>query len=296
LPSEEVYVLTRRQFLESAEVVCSGAALIAADALAAKPLAWPKPIGLEILTVRASYAKDPADTLKKVGAAGYREVEIPTDIPAATLLGYLRAARLTALSTYADAPKDVDAWKRTLDQVYPYGFQFIVVGDNARMDDDGWKRRAELFNQCGTLAKQASLQLCYHAHFQEFAPVGDTSGYDIMLARGDTGLLKFEMDVFWATYAGQDPVAYFQKYPGRFPLLHIKDFKAGFPTGTVALNPYRNGLNPFAPVGQGRIDWRRIFAHAKQAGVEHIFVEQDRCDGDPFGAIKTSFDYLKRLR
>lgn len=287
--------LTRRQFLENAGGVCASAAFIGADAWAAAALAWPKPIGLEILTVRTAYTKDPADTLKKVGAVGYREVEIPTDIPAATLLGYLRAGHLTALSTYADVPKDADAWKRTLDHVYPYGFRFIVVGDNASMKADAWKRRAELFSQCGTLAKQAGLQFCYHAHFQEFAPLGDTSGYDIMLVHGDTGLLKFEMDVFWATYAGQDPVAYYQKCPGRFPLFHVKDFKAGFPTSTAAF-PYKNGPNPFAPVGQGRIDWRRIFTHAKQAGVEHIFVEQDRCDGDPFDAIKTSFDYLKDLR
>ena len=71
------------------------------------------------------------------------------------------------------------------------------------------------------------MQFCYHAHYHEFARVDDTSGYDIMLRRCDPELLKMEMDVFWATYAGQDPLDYFQKHPGRFPLLHIKDFKRG---------------------------------------------------------------------
>ena len=116
-----------------------------------------------------------------------------------------------------------------------------------------------------------------------------------MLKNCDPQLLKFEMDCFWATYAGQDPVQYFEKYPGRFPLLHIKDFKPGFPTSTSSF-PYDNGPNPFAPAGKGRIDWARIFAHAPQAGVRHIFVEQDRCDGDPFEAAQTSFAYLKNLR
>jgi sugar phosphate isomerase/epimerase len=289
-------MLTRRQFLDrTAQVTAGGALAAASKAWGASPLAWPKPIGLEAYTVREEFPKDPAGTLKKVGAVGYREIEIPTDIPAATLKGYLRDANLTAPSTYLDSPKDVEAWKKTLDQAHPYGFRFIVVGDNPTLDADAWKQRAALYNQCGTLAHGAGMQFCYHAHFHEFAPLGDTSGYNIMLTECDPKLLKFEMDCFWATYAGQDPVAYFQKYPGRFPLLHIKDFKTGFPTSTSDF-PYDSGPNPFAPAGQGRIDWKNIFAHAHQAGTEHIFVEQDRCDGSPFDAIKTSFDYLKNLR
>jgi len=293
-------MLTRRQFLEkTVEGISLGAAAVAtiagAEAWGAGQLAWPKPIGLEIYTVRQAYAKDPAGTLKKVGETGYREVEVTTEVPAETLKGYLRAANLTAPSTYPEAPKDIDDWKRTLDHVHPYGFHYIVVGDNPKMDADAWKRRADLFNECGKLAQSAGLQFCYHAHYHEFAPLNGASGYDIMLTHCDPKLLKMEMDVFWATYAGQDPIAYFQKYPGRFPLLHIKDFKRGFPTSTSDF-PYDSGPNPFAPAGQGRIDWRKIFAHARQAGVQHIFVEQDRCDGSPFEAIKISFDYLKNLR
>lgn len=289
-------MLTRRQFLEKTIYgVSAGAALTASEILAAGQLAWPKPIGLETYTVRDDFAKDPAGTLKKVGATGYREVEVPTEIPAATLERYLRAAGLTAPSTYPEVPKDIESWKKTLDDVHPYGFRYIVVGDNPQMDAEAWKRRAELFNECGRLAQHAGMQFCYHAHEHEFARVDDSSGYDIMLTRCDPELLKMEMDVFWATYAGQDPLNYFQKHPGRFPLLHIKDFKPGFPTSTTSF-PYDTGPNPFAPAGQGRIDWVKIFAHARQAGTEHIFVEQDRCDGSPFEAIKTSFNYLKNLR
>ena len=289
-------MLTRRQLLEKAvRGIPVGAALGGLQAWGAGQLAWPKPIGLELYTVRDEFAKDPAGTLKKVGAVGYREVEILAEIPAPRLKGYLSAANLTAPSTYPEAPKDVESWKKTLDQVHPYGFRYVVVGDNPTLDGDAWKRRADLFNQCGRLAQSAGMQFCYHAHYHEFAPLGDTSGYDIMLERCDPKLLKFEMDCFWATYAGRDPVQYFQKYPGRFPLLHIKDFKSGFPTSTSDF-PYDTGPNPFAPAGQGRIDWKKIFAHAPQAGVRHIYVEQDRCDGSPFEAIKTSFDYLKTLR
>jgi sugar phosphate isomerase/epimerase len=170
-----------------------------------------------------------------------------------------------------------------------------VVGDNPRLDIDAWKRRADLFKQCGTLSLDAGMQFCYHAHFNEFAKQGDTCGYDIMLANCDPKLLKMEMDIFWATYAGVDPLHYFQLHPGRFPLLHIKDLYKG-----VAVNPHEdppeNGPNPFAPVGQGKIDWVKIFAHVGEAGTEHIYVEQDRCNMPPLEAIKISFDYLKSLR
>ena len=289
-------MLTRRKFLEkTVQCIPAGAAVCASKTWGAGRLAWPKPVGLEVYTVREEFAKDPAGTLKKVGAVGYREMEIATEIPVATFKGYLAAANLTAPSTYIDVPQDIESWKKTLDHAHPYGFRYIVVGDNPRLDADAWKRRAELFNECGRLAESAGMQFCYHAHFHEFAPLGDTSGYGIMLTRCDPKLLKMEMDVFWAVYAGQDPIAYFQKYPGRFPLLHVKDFKPGFATSTSDF-PYDSGPNPFAPVGQGRIDWVRIFAHASQAGVQHIFVEQDRCDTSPFDAIRTSFNYLKNLR
>jgi sugar phosphate isomerase/epimerase len=289
-------MLTRRQFLEkTVQGVSAGAAITASETWGAGQLAWPKPIGLEVYTVRAEFAKDPAGTLKKVGATGYREMEISTAIPAETLKGYLRAANLTAPSTYDRTPKDIESWKKTLDHVHPYGFKYIVVGDNPRMDADAWKREADLFNECGKLAQSAGLQFCYHAHYREFATTDGTCGYDIILKRCDPKLLKLEMDIFWAYYAGQDPVDYFQKHPGRFPLLHIKDLKPGFPTSTTDF-PYHEGPHPFAPAGQGRIDWVKIFAHARQAGVQHIFVEQDRCDTDPFEAIKTSFDFLKNLR
>jgi sugar phosphate isomerase/epimerase len=289
-------MLTRRQFLENTvRSISAGAALGAAESWSASQLAWPKPIGLELYTVREEFAKDPAGTLIMVGAAGYREVETSIEIPASTLKTYLSAAHLTAPSTYLGVPEDVESWKKTLDRAHPFGFRYIVVGDNPRLDAEAWNRRAELFNECGSLAQGAGMQFCYHAHFHEFAPLGDTSGYDIMLARCDAKLLKMEMDVFWAVYAGQDPIAYFQKYPGRFPLLHVKDFKPGFPTSTSDF-PYGSGPNPFAPVGEGRIDWAKIFAHASQAGAQHVFVEQDRCDSSPLDAIKTSFHYLKNLR
>lgn len=287
-------MLTRRDFIGSA---VGGIAMTAASSNlwpADRP-AWPGPIGLELYTVRKLFANDPAGTLKQVAAAGYKEVEIGPGVKPADLDRDLRAAGLSAPSGYFESPKAVEDWKKSVDQAHGYGLSFIVVGDNPTLDAEAWKHRADLYNQCGTLAKAAGLQFCYHAHFRELAKTGGTTGYNILLNRCDAKLVKMEMDVFWAMYAGVDPVPYFQRYPGRFPLLHIKDLRKGY-AGSTTDDPAESGPNPFVPVGRGGIDWKRIFAHASQAGAQHIFVEQDRCDAPPLESIKISYDYLKALR
>jgi sugar phosphate isomerase/epimerase len=289
-------MLTRRGFLEKALAgVAVGAATAAGDVWGAGRQAWSGPIGLELYTVREMFAKDPAGTLKKVAAVGYRQVEIGPGVAAPKLKNDLLAAGLAAPSGYFESPKILEDWKKTLEQAHAYGVRYAVVGDNPHLDAEAWKRRAELYNQCGSLAEQAGIQFCYHNHFREFERVDGTTGYDILLAQCDPKLLKMEMDIFWASYAGQDPLTYWRHHPGRFPLLHIKDIRKG-----VAINPHESpndsGPNPFAPVGQGRIDWLRIFAQVGAAGAKHVFVEQDRCNLPPLEAIKISFDYLKSLR
>jgi sugar phosphate isomerase/epimerase len=289
-------MLTRRNFLGSALGGIAAASGVGdRDLWAAGRLAWPGPIGLQIYTVRALFAKDPAGTLKQVAAAGYKEVELSLTVKPDLLNPELRATGLTLPSGHVGVPKTIEDWKKTVEVAKSYGLHYLVVGDNPRLDAEAWNRRADLFNQCGTLSLAAGMQFCYHAHYNEFASIGKTCGYDIMLTRCDPKFLKMELDIFWITYAGADPLHYFRLYPGRFPMLHIKDLYKD-----VAVNPHESpadeGPNPFAPVGQGKIDWPKIFAHAGEAGTKHIFVEQDRCNMPPLEAIKISFDYLKNLR
>ena len=288
-------MLTRRGFLGKAIAGLATSAALARNQAWAAELAWPKPIGLELYTVREQFAKEPAETLKQVAAIGYKEVEFSPDIKPAALRRDLQAAGLTAPSSYFEMPKNIEDWKKSVDEAHNYGVQYIVVGDNPRLSAEAWRRRADFFNQCGRTSLAAGIHFCYHAHFHEYARVDGTTGYDIMLTHCSPKYLNMEMDIFWAIYAGADPLHYWRHYPGRFPLLHIKDITKG-----VKINPQEpppdNGPNPFAPVGQGRIDWRRIFAHVHEAGAKHIFVEQDVCTLPPLESAKISFDYLKNLR
>ena len=287
-------MLTRRNFLGVVGGIAAGAAMPIRDAWAAGQLAWPGPIGLEMYTVRDKFAKDPAGTLKAVAAAGYKQVEIGPGAKSGALSEDLRAAGLTAPSGYFQEPKTIEEWKKSVEQAHGYGLQYIVIGENPKLDAAEWRRRAEFFNRCGEVSQQAGIQFCYHAHFHEFARVDGTTGYDIMLKECSPKLLKMEMDIFWVTYAGADPLRYWRLYPGRFPMLHIKDLRKGvtihhqqMPTAAA---------NPFAPVGTGTIDWRRIFAHVHESGAKHIFVEQDRCNLPELQAIKISYNYLRHLR
>lgn len=287
-------MLTRRDFLgKTVGGVAIGAAAASEGVWSEGRLAWPGPIGLELYTVRELFAKDAAGTLKQVAAVGYKQVEIGPGAKPETLSADLRAAGLTAPSGYFDVPKTLDDWKKTVEMAHSYGLAYMTVGDNPVLDAETWKRRADLFNECGKLSLAAGIQFCYHAHFHEFAPLDGTDGYDIMLTRCDPKLLKMEMDIFWVTYAGKDPLPYWRRYPGRFPLLHIKDMRKGI---EIHHQEDPSGQNPFVPVGEGRIDWRRIFEHVHEAGAKHIFVEQDECDGPPLDAIKISYDYLRKLR
>ncbi len=290
---------TRRDFLgRTLAGVAAAASAASQQTRAAGEIAWPKPIGFQVYTVRDPFAKDPKSTLKKVGAIGYREVDLgalPPGVSIAAVKSDLAAASIKPVSDYLELPKTADDWKKSVEVAHAVGASYIVTGAADHLDADGWKRLADLFNECGKLSADARLQFAYHNHIREFEPQGDTCGYEILLKRGDPKLVKFEMDIFWMTYSGADVLDYWRRYPGRFPLLHVKDLRKG-----ITVNPREfppdNGPNPFVPVGQGQVNWPSIFAHVGQAGTKHIFVEQDRCDGSPFDALTTSFDYLKNLR
>ena len=115
--------------------------------------------------------------------------------------------------------------------------------------------------------------------------MGDTTAYDYLLTNTDPKLVKFEMDLYWFANAGQDPIAWIKKHPGRYPMWHIKDMEAktdGKPKGQTC------------EVGQGVIDWKSIFAHKAAAGVDYVFVEQEQYRKPVFECIKISADYMKK--
>ena len=250
-------------------------------------------IGLELYTVRGALDEDFPGTIARVAKVGYKEVELAQffahfpefNPPAKRARQILDANGLVSPATHvpysALSPENLP---RVIEASGVLGHAYIVNPsiDRAVLEQpDGWKRAAETFNRAGEATRKAGIQLAYHNHFVEFKPLADGKlPYDVLLEETDPKLVAMEMDLGWAHFAGADPLAYFARYPGRFPLVHVKDF-----THDRAMTD----------VGRGEIDWKAIFSKADAGGIEHYFVEFDN-PKDPFQTIEASYAYLEKLR
>lgn len=263
-------------------------------------------IGIQLYTVRDAMKTDFEGTIAKVAATGYKEVEFagyfdhsPKDIRA-----ILEKDGLAAPSAHVTYEQVQNKWPETLEAAHTVGHQYLVcpwIDVSQRTAPDGWSKAAALFNQAGETAKKAGIQFAYHNHsfeFEKYDSIGGKLAYDYLLAETDAKLVAMEMDLCWINVAGKDPLAYFEKYPGRFPMVHVKDY-VNDPNSTSsfsgATGPSVTFKGHLADVGQGAINWKSLFAKSGKAGIKHYFVEND----DPksvFDDIKISYDYLHKLQ
>ncbi len=256
-------------------------------------------VGVQLYTVRPEMPKDFEGTLAKVAAIGYKEVEFagyfhhsPKDVRA-----ILDRHGLTAPSAHVGYKNLGEGFAQVLEASKVMGHEYIVnpaIDDELRKQADGWKHAAEAFNRAGEASKKAGIQFAYHNHYWEFKPLDGKLPYDILLEECDPSLVKMEMDLCWITVGGQDPLKYFDRYPGRFPLVHVKDMKK------IPQIPASGTLNldddpAMTEVGSGVIDWKRIFGQSEKAGIKHYFVEHDSAKA-PFESIRISYEYLEQVR
>jgi sugar phosphate isomerase/epimerase len=284
--------MNRRSFIGRSLAATAASALPLSSVRAAGSLG---PIGVQLYTVRDAMKVDMDGTFAKVTAIGYREVEFAGyfgKTPQA-IRGLLDAHHLTSPSAHVNYSTVEMMWPQTLDAAHIIGHKFIVcpsIDEQQRKEPDGWKRAANLFNRAGEASQKAGIQFAYHNHTFEFVPNADLGGkmpYDFLLAETDPKLVKMEMDLCWINVGGQDPLTYFDRYPGRFPLVHVKDWKGhGGETSKIS--------GKMTEVGSGSIDWKRIFAQHAKAGIQHYFVEHDE-PKSPFDSIRISYDYLSKL-
>ncbi len=266
-------------------------------------------IGVQLYTVRNAIAQDFDGTLAKVAEVGYKEVELAGftfDNGEVRYFGKtpqeLRAALdrhgLVAASTHVNYKSlSPDNFPKVLEASHVLGHQYVInpwVDEEVRKQPDGWKSVVDTFNRSGEASKKAGFQFGYHNHWFEFLPVDGRLPYDLLLQQCDPNLVKMEMDLCWITAAGADPVKYFDAYPGRFPLVHVKDLKKIPQITSGGAQNFGDSVDLTA-VGSGIIDWKRIFSHAGKAGIKLYIVEHDR-PKEPIENIKASYDYLENLR
>jgi sugar phosphate isomerase/epimerase len=284
----------RRSFIKTSALLAAG--LLAAPNLYAFDKKY---IGLQLYTIREAMEKDPKAALAKVASLGYTSVEGATYTGSQLFYGMapaeyaklLKANGLIAPSSHYMLGESMDAkgtitngWQKAVDDAAAVGTKYMVCAyllDPERGTLDHYKATADKFNKAAEICKSAGIQFCYHNHDFEFEAQGGKYPFDVLLENTDKNLVKFELDLYWASRAKQDPIALFNKYPGRFPLWHVKDMD-------------KTAAQGITEVGNGSIDFKKIFAQSKKAGLDYFFVEQDITPGDPFDSISKSISYLKK--
>jgi sugar phosphate isomerase/epimerase len=253
-------------------------------------------IGLQLYTVADAVRNDLDGALAKVAHIGYRAVE-PAGFHGhepAKLRAVLDQAGLRCTSIHiqgkgsGNEPALDGDIARVAADVHTLGASHVVMPmflSPATAGDD-WRRTAEFLNEKGAALKREGLQLGYHNHNPEFAPVEGTTGFDIIATHTDPKFVVLEVDVGWVAAAGFDPVAILHRYSGRFRLMHVKDIRDSTRTN------FAFKQDP-TEVGRGMLKWKTLLPAAYAAGVRDFYVEQESpFEHDRFDAIAASYTYL----
>jgi len=285
-------MINRRTFLTHAGLIGAGVALLPKLSLAAGN----RVAGLQLYTLRDELPKDVRSVIAKVAKAGYKEVEVfgyskqngfwglqPAEFK--KLLdqhglkspsGHYGMDRLLGVGKLDEVEDAITAGKIL-------GHQYITmpyVDAKFRKTAADLKNVAAKLNMAAKRVKAAGLKMAYHNHDFEFMPIDGTTLYEVLLKETDPTMVSFEMDLYWVVRAGQDPIKWFEKYPGRFTMVHVKD-----------MDKQDRKLN--TEVGKGYVNFKQIFAKAKLAGIKHYIVEQENFKIDPFVSITQSCKYLR---
>jgi sugar phosphate isomerase/epimerase len=253
-------------------------------------------VGLQLYSLREQFKKDVPGTMAKVKSWGVKVVEVPSTygLSAADFKKLLAQNGMSAISVGADFkdlqedPKKVVALAKALGAGYVMCAWIPHTGDDFTVDDA--RKAVDVFNSAGKVLKENNLSLCYHAHGYEFRPYEGGTLFDYLVKRLDAQYVNFEMDVFWIKHPGRDPVALLQKYPTRFPLMHLKDRKPGTP-GNQSGNV---DVETNVVLGEGDVGIASIMKAAKEAGVKYAFIEDESSRSEE--QIPKSLVFLKGLR
>jgi len=297
---------TRRVFLQHGSLAL--VAMTSLNAFAAKLRLGPlnKPVGLQLWTIRDDVAKGLLAALKAVSAIGYGEVEfagVPKE-SAAEVRAMLQDSGLTAPSMHcgmADAQKDL---QQRIDYAEAIGARYIVISFPSTADSrfegggalaagmtlDDWKWNAEQLNRIGELTRKAGITCGYHNHNMEFRSYNGVVAYDELLRLTDAKLVTMQLDIGWVVTAGGDPLRLLARHADRISSLHIKDVRKDAKTVVDRVD------SQTTEVGNGRVDWPKLFAAMDLERIRHYFVEQENFERAPLEAAKLSFDYLSHLK
>ena len=305
-------MINRRKFFHATGALALGSVMVSrqASGKALLNFAGSRPAGLQLYTVTTKIEEDLNATLKRIADIGYKELETagsrkggyygmkPKEFAARVKEfglswkshhsgGAPRRPSATPPTGPDGKPIVIppmknlkDNFQEIVDEVAEGGVSYLVCSSTPIDTMDNIKMSIETFNKTGEACKKAGIGFAFHNHVKEFEKVDDQLPYDMFLSQTSPDIMKMELDLAWVTKAGVDPLELFKKNPGRFPLWHVKDLDR------VTQKPVE--------VGAGYVDLKRVFADAKTAGLQHIFVEQDAAP-QPLDNIETSYKNLQKL-
>ncbi|WP_165823937.1 sugar phosphate isomerase/epimerase family protein [Pseudochryseolinea flava] len=282
--------MKRREFIQSSSLAAVGMLTLPSFLMKKEKKGQ---IGLQLYTLRSTIGQDPKGVLKKVSEFGYKNLET-YGYGDGKIFGmgfkefndYVKSLGMKVTSGHygLDMIKG-DKWKKAVDDAKANGQKFMVVpyiNEDQRKTIDDYKRIIADLNAAGEVCNAAGIRFGYHNHAFEFDTVDGQIPYDVMLKELDPKNVGMEMDIFWVVNAGRDPLKYFEQYPGRFEQWHVKDMD-------------KSDKNRNANIGSGTIDWKPIFAKAKQSGLKHFYVEQESYPGEPINSVEEGAKYLKTI-
>ncbi len=252
--------------------------------------------GLQLYSFRNQFAKDIPGTLQQINATGIRFIEAGDTYGMAvdSFRSLLNKYQLQVVSIGVDYKELSGDLSAVIAKAKLYGAEYVVCfwiphagTELTKAEADGAIRD---FTNAGKKLKEAGLQFCYHPHGFEFAAEGNGTLLDHMIQNTDPAYVNFEMDVFWIKQPGHDPVALLQQYPGRFPLLHLKDRKTGSPGS-------RNGqadVETNVMLGTGDVGIAAIVREARNQGAKYMFIE-DESSRSTF-QVPASWKFLLRIK
>lgn len=241
-------------------------------------------IGIQLYTVREQMAEDVPGTLQKIAEIGYDEVEFAGifDHTPAEVKSFLDAVGLVSPSAHIGLDDIREAPEQLIEAAQTLGQDYLALGwlaPDERQTLDDYRGHIDLVAGFAEQCRDAGLQFAWHNHDFEFEELEGQRPIDLILDSTDPELVQVELDLYWITKAGADPFAYFERYPGRFPLCHVKDMAAD---------------SSMADVGDGTIDFAAIFAKSDLAGFKHYYVERDDSK-DPFETAANSYKAAAEL-
>ncbi|HEY5509831.1 MAG TPA: sugar phosphate isomerase/epimerase [Prolixibacteraceae bacterium] len=253
-------------------------------------------VGIQLYSIRDAISADLIGSLKKLSDMGYKNLELAgyadgkfyghTPVAFKKIVGDLGMDVVSSHSAVESTGITTENAKLMADSHAALGTKYVIqpwINEQDR-NIETYKRMIGDWNKVGKIMKSVGIQFGYHNHNFEFIKInGKVPYYDIFMPEMDKNLITMELDLFWAVKAGQDPVAMFNKYPGRFQLLHFKDMK------TKQAPFFEVIKDDICSVGAGVIDFKTIYASRKIAGTKYTFVEDDnQGNGKPFEALEVS--------